>query len=313
MRWLTRLPTLLLCGLVCFHSARAADPQPAKPKSDPAEVAASKAIDEALADYQKAYAAGDADGVMKHWTDDADFIDFRARRHDGKDAIADLFRRAFDANVGRQIKLIVSKRTFLSPDSAMDDGVLELIGADGNIDRGRYVTIWTKVDGKWLIRSVRDMPPDPEPAGTTVDDPLAGVAFLAGKWTADRGESTVEIDCDWRGDRSFLVQEYRVVPKAKSDDAKDLTVWIWIGWDPIEQIVRSWVFDSNGGFGEGTWQRRDDAWKINAVGILPDGGTGSSTYLWEKVDHDTLGWAAHDREVNGEGVADVELKFTRRK
>jgi hypothetical protein len=28
-----------------------------------------------------------------------------------------------------------------------------------------------------------------------------------------------------------------------------------------------------------------------AIGVLPDGGSGTSTYLWERVDEDTLGWA----------------------
>ena len=32
-----------------------------------------------------------------------------------------------------------------------------------------------------------------------------------------------------------------------------MTVTQRIGWDPAAKQIRSWEFDSEGGFGEGTW------------------------------------------------------------
>lgn len=29
-----------------------------------------------------------------------------------------------------------------------------------------------------------------------------------------------------------------------------------IGWDPAAGTIRSWMFDSDGGFGEGTWSKK---------------------------------------------------------
>ena len=45
-----------------------------------------------------------------------------------------------------------------------------------------------------------------------------------------------------------------------------------IGWDPIAKAIRSWTFDSNGGFAEGKWEHRGDRWFISpAVEYLAQG------------------------------------------
>ena len=35
-----------------------------------------------------------------------------------------------------------------------------------------------------------------------------------------------------------------------------------IGWDPAAGTIRSWMFDSDGGFGEGTWSKKDNSWIV---------------------------------------------------
>lgn len=39
-----------------------------------------------------------------------------------------------------------------------------------------------------------------------------------------------------------------------------------IGWDPANSTLRSWVFDSEGGFSEGTWTQEENRW-IRAYGL----------------------------------------------
>ena len=46
--------------------------------------------------------------------------------------------------------------------------------------------------------------------------------------------------------------------------------------------------------------------------MLPDGGTGGATHVWEFVDPQTFVWRAFDREVDGQPVGDVEVKFVRK-
>jgi hypothetical protein len=77
-------------------------------------------------------------------------------------------------------------------------------------------------------------------------------------------------------------------------------------------MMRSWVFDSHGGFGEGNWQRDGNRWVVACAGVLPDGGTGQATNIWEFVDPKTFVWRAVDREVDGQPVGDMDVKFVRK-
>ena len=45
----------------------------------------------------------------------------------------------------------------------------------------------------------------------------------------------------------------------------------FIGWDPATEQIRSRVFDSDGGFGQGTWKKKGNRWYIQQSGVLPDG------------------------------------------
>ena len=85
-----------------------------------------------------------------------------------------------------------------------------------------------------------------------------------------------------------------------------------IGWDPLNARIRSWIFDSNGGFGEGLWVKDGKKWVVGTSGVLPDGGTGGSTNSFEFVDQDSLIWKITDRDLDGQPLADAEVKFVRK-
>ena len=50
-----------------------------------------------------------------------------------------------------------------------------------------------------------------------------------------------------------------------------MTVNQRIGWDPAAKQIRSWEFDSEGGFGEGKWGGDGDRWVIKHTAIRPEG------------------------------------------
>jgi hypothetical protein len=45
-----------------------------------------------------------------------------------------------------------------------------------------------------------------------------------------------------------------------------------IGWDPERRVVRSWLYSSTGRFGEATWSREGDAWRLHVEGRGADAG-----------------------------------------
>ena len=79
-----------------------------------------------------------------------------------------------------------------------------------------------------------------------------------------------------------------------------------VAWDPVAQQIRSWVFDSDGGFGEGTWSQKGNAWHVQLVGTLADGGTSSSVNIITHIDNNTFTWQSVNRVVDGELLPNVD-------
>jgi hypothetical protein len=72
-----------------------------------------------------------------------------------------------------------------------------------------------------------------------------------------------------------------------------------IGWDAESQVIRSWMFDSEGGFGEGLWSRGDGNWVVKFVQVLPDGRRASSTNFYTLLDDGSFVWKTIGRKIDG--------------
>ena len=85
-----------------------------------------------------------------------------------------------------------------------------------------------------------------------------------------------------------------------------------IGWDAADKKIRSWVFDSDGGCGEGVWTHKGNRWYIKQVGVLPDGQRSSEVNILTKVDDNTFTWQSTNREIDGEVQPNIdEIKVVR--
>jgi hypothetical protein len=79
-----------------------------------------------------------------------------------------------------------------------------------------------------------------------------------------------------------------------------------IAWDPANETIRSWTFDSNGGFGEDNWTQSGNRYTIRARYTLPDGGIASALNIFTFVDDNTCTWRSVSREIDGELQPDTE-------
>jgi hypothetical protein len=87
-----------------------------------------------------------------------------------------------------------------------------------------------------------------------------------------------------------------------------------IGWDPIAGQIRSWTFDSEGGFGEGRWIQDGSRWLIKTSFVLATGERASAVNVITYVDPDTFRWQSIGREIAGELQPDVsEVTVVRKK
>ena len=156
----------------------------------------------------------------------------------------------------------------------------------------RYVAIDVKKGDQWQTSQLTET--EASPSGAYSE--LRALEWLVGTWEDKAGDQTVETKIDWAGDKNFLTRTFKV----KGADLNETDGWEVIGWDPERQEIRSWIFDSNGGFGEATWVNDGEHWLIQASNVLPDGGHSTAEHVLTRVDDNKFTWESQNRTLNGE-------------
>lgn len=87
-----------------------------------------------------------------------------------------------------------------------------------------------------------------------------------------------------------------------------------IGKDNAKGVIRSWVFQSDGGFGDEVWTREGRQWRVEVHGVRADGGVLTATNLYIPVDPSTITWQAVNQALDGVPIADtLPIKVTKQK
>jgi uncharacterized protein (TIGR02246 family) len=276
--------------------------------ADPAANTDEQALRTACASYVKAVNSGDVAAIVKYWTPDADYVNDNGEKFQGRAALGKLFKENLPSVKGKKFSFETKSLRMIAPGVAVEDGVGSLAGDDEDQSEPvtRYTAVWVHSGDGWLISSVRDLgdlPPDEKAAA-----PLKPLDWMIGDWHSENSEAQVEMTCAWALENKWLKQKYEV--KAKNGEA--FTVVTLIGWDPAESQIRSWFFDSRGGFGAGAWTRDGNSWKIAASGVVSDGRRGSSTNIWKYTDNNNAVWQSKDRQLEGMPMPESEVKFVRK-
>lgn len=282
----------------------------AAPAQSPSDGAGDdQAIRQSAEEYGAAFNRGEIDSVMKYWMDDADYVNHDGKSYRGKQAIAQLFHEAFQGLQGQSLSLKIDSLRFLKPDVAIEDGVAEFTDAQGGSRGGRYTTVWIKEGDAWRIGSARELPADLTmgDAGAP-DSPLKPLTWLIGSWHSDDDGPKVELTSQWTLDEMFLVQNYKV--QGQDQDAVKVTQWI--GFDPLTSQIRSWTFDSRGGYGEGWWTRDGNTWSADVAGLLSDGREGTARNTIQFVDENHMIWRSSGRNLDGQPMPDGTVSFVRK-
>jgi len=267
-----------------------------------------QAVRKASAGYLEAMNKGDLEARLAFWAPDAEYVNEAGKVTRGREALAALLKKGIADLKGTKVTGKINSLKFLRPDTAIVDGVLEFTSPDGSKDSDRYLVVWTKSGERWLISSAHDVQEETNEVPSLAYLQLKQLDWLVGEWQDQSDKVDVNIACRWDRNKAFLLLDYEI--KQPGQDALQVTVRV--GWDGRNGMVRSWVFDSGGGFGEGYWERDGNRWVVGAAGILPDGGTGSATYVYEFVDTNNFVWRSFDREVDGQPMSDAEVKFSRK-
>jgi uncharacterized protein (TIGR02246 family) len=251
--------------------------------------------------YVDAYNRHDATAVAALWSEDAVYVHRdTGQRIQGRTAIAAMFREMFQTGDTAQLSVTVDSIRLITPDVAIEDGTAELVSPDGEQTASTYTAVHVKRDGGWYLDSVRETDtPSPPPSEPSHLDQLS---WLVGEWLDQDEDTTVRTNCEWAKNRHFLVSSFTV----GLDDEVDLEGTQIIGWDPAVGQIRSWVFDSEGGFGEGVWRRAGNQWTVESTSTLSDGSQASAVNVYTLVDENTFTWKSVDRQLDGEPQPDID-------
>ncbi len=113
----------------------------------------------------------------------------------------------------------------------------------------------------------------------------------------------------WTKNKTFLSYAF----KASAPGMDDLEGTQVIGWDPAADTIRSWMFDSDGGFGEGIWSKKGNSWIVKFSQVLPDGRKASATNIYTLINANTFTWKSIGRKVGEDFLPNVEeVKIVRK-
>lgn len=264
-----------------------------------------KAIRESAAKYAEAYNRADVDALAAHYAKDATYDMGEGPVISGRDEI----RAVLAANLAedKDTKMSIDIKSIrFTKSRAIEIGDATLTPVKGDPMTVGYRAIHTRQpDGKWLIASVG---PDVASEDATSAGPLEDLAWMLGSWEDTDDHADLSSTCRWDRSRRFMIRTFVM----KEEDRAVLEVTEVIGWDAADRIVRSWVFDSDGGFGQSTWSKRGDEWIISAKGTLADGGRASAVNMIHRIDDNTYAWSSTHRDVDGQMLPDVsDVKMVR--
>lgn len=130
---------------------------------------------------------------------------------------------------------------------------------------------------------------------------LKPLEWLIGDWV-DKDEHVANThNIHWGTHKQFLYQKFAVKIQGKPELEGEQV----IGWDPHNNRIRSWIFDSDGGFGEGVWRQVGDSWVVETSHVLSDGRLSSSINIYTPVNQDSYTWESVGREVGGEMMPNI--------
>lgn len=251
--------------------------------------------------FVAAFNQADAAALAELFTPDAEYIDETGEIFQGRQAIQDNLSGDFAENAGAQLELEIESIRFIGPGVAVEDGYSTLQDAESTVlSYNHYSAILVKVDDRWLTASVRDRAPKDRREHRAQ---LSQLNWLIGDWVDESPDSMVLFNCGPSDDGNFLVRTFT----QHIEGEPQFHGTQWIGWDPLNQQIRSWTFDSDGGFSTGVWYHDEENWLLKSSGVTADGEPVSNTTIFSLEKNHHLKWQMVDQEVGGIAVPDGEI------
>ena len=257
-----------------------------------AAAAPEAAITQIARDYEAAFNKADSAALGAMFAEDVEYTDEDGDLISGRAEVEALLKKSFALSPGAKLSIHIDSIRAIAPDVAVERGTTLTTSRDGEQTPSAYTATHVRKDGKWHIVQLVESPVPEPPPGQMLSD----LAWMVGTWKEKDGDASIETKVNWAKGNNFLTRNFRVT----IGDDVTMEGWQIIGWDAAEKKIRSWLFDSEGAFQEGTWTRSDGGWLIRQTGVLADGETISSDNALLRVGEDKCTWESTNRTLNGE-------------
>ncbi|MDZ4782796.1 MAG: SgcJ/EcaC family oxidoreductase [Planctomycetia bacterium] len=258
------------------------------------------AVRAAIDSYVEAYNRGDVEAVLAHWADDAEYLLSGGERVQGRDALREVFAESLAEENRASITVANPHVRILSDTVATEEGAATMTRTGETPEETSYLAIYVKQGDAWKLTTVRETEVQPVSISPAAEQ-LEQLAWLVGEWKDESEDAKVSISIRWSGNNAFLVYTF----KAEAPGTEPLEGTQIIGWDPVQEVIRSWMFDSDGGFGEGVWTKDNDRWVVTFEQTLPDGGHAAATNIYTLAADNSFTWHAFQRTLNGETLPNL--------
>lgn len=265
------------------------------PQPDSAISADEAAIRQRMKLYLDAFNRHDADAAAKFWsTDCLSVAEDSGKRIAGREALQHHFGKFFEDTPTARLSGETTELKLVRPDVALIEGRTTLFVANDEPVASTYSALLVKEGDEWFISNSRerDVPPQSSRAA------LRELEWLIGTWQDQSDEAQVRTTVRWSPNEAFLIRSFTV----QDPDADPLEGTQVIGWDPLNRQIRTWTFNSDGSFGQGTVSKHDDDWLLKMTQVLSDGQLAAATQVITLIDQDTMTVQVIGETVNGEPV-----------
>lgn len=302
MRQRAFLAILITMSGVCSIVAQESKPN-SPDKKDPAQGTDGSPELDAIRVGSVAFVAvfnkADAKAVAALWTEDGQYSDDTGRVFAGRKAIETAYAEFFAKNPGAQMQIVIDSLRLLSADAAIEDGrTMVALKPDGTPSISSYTAVHVKVDGKWLMATVRDAPGNASSPGQHAAD----LEWLVGTWVAEEHGVTTQSVCSWVAGKSFLERKHTTTrPDGTTASGVQL-----IGWNPLGGHVQSWSFTSDGGHAIGIWVPIASGWQAKVYGTTGDGTSTAAVNVLRRLDDNAYVWQSVQRFLGESALPDTD-------
>lgn len=249
---------------------------------------------------EAAITSKNADEAASLFAEDTQFIDQAGETVHGRKAIRERFAQLFKVGAALGIGIHPQNISFLADNVALVTGEVSHKIDQLNAPASIFSTVMVKSANQWLIKELTETAIQ----AAQPESHLQELGWLIGKWSVENANASVQMNVEWAPGRKFITSKTMLSRNGKEPQI-DTQV---IGWDPRNNLIVSWHFDSNGGFGNGTWTKTADGnrWVVEVVGVGADGSSTTASNVFCPKSGEEFTWQSVHRSLDGKPVPDTE-------